>query len=267
MKRRKGAQEEKKRSAMEWLMTFSDVLTLLITFFVLLISMSSMDSKKLLDTTSFFRGALANLMSGKGSRNDDVVSAKRREALPHPRMVPAESTRIPAAGMAKAPERRLRMLMRRADALVESARAGTEVRGVAPLDPHMVQLYAGASPVTLIKGDNRNELGLHIALLFEYGGTTANPRFRSIVEDLRQSLGDSIERVELPVAERGDDKRFLSRWQLAAWRAAFLAKALQRSAKRAIGSAVRDAGKRSYVRIIWSSGSDKVGVLQERSDG
>ena len=56
---------EIKNTSMEWLMTFSDVLTLLMTFFVLLISMSSMDSKKLQETFGFFTGALGILEPGE----------------------------------------------------------------------------------------------------------------------------------------------------------------------------------------------------------
>ncbi|HHO77253.1 MAG TPA: hypothetical protein ENN05_12615 [Deltaproteobacteria bacterium] len=44
-----------------WMTTFSDMVTLLITFFVLLISMSSMDSKTLKDMFGFFNEAMGPL--------------------------------------------------------------------------------------------------------------------------------------------------------------------------------------------------------------
>ncbi|MBU1221415.1 hypothetical protein KKF34_13930 [Myxococcota bacterium] len=44
-----------------WMLTFSDLLNLLITFFVLLIAMSSMDNKKLKDFAGFFAGAVGVL--------------------------------------------------------------------------------------------------------------------------------------------------------------------------------------------------------------
>ncbi len=40
-----------------WLVTFGDLIMLLLTFFVLLLTMSSMDTKRLKETFSYFRGA------------------------------------------------------------------------------------------------------------------------------------------------------------------------------------------------------------------
>jgi chemotaxis protein MotB len=40
-----------------WLTTFADLVMLLLTFFVMLLSMSSMDAKKLKETFSRFQGA------------------------------------------------------------------------------------------------------------------------------------------------------------------------------------------------------------------
>lgn len=45
-----------------WLMTFSDLLTLLLAFFVLLLTMSSMDDSKFRDSFGLFAGAFGTLM-------------------------------------------------------------------------------------------------------------------------------------------------------------------------------------------------------------
>lgn len=48
-------------SRTQWMVTFSDMITLLITFFVLLISMSSMDSRSMKDIFGFFNQAMGPL--------------------------------------------------------------------------------------------------------------------------------------------------------------------------------------------------------------
>ena len=50
-----------------WMVTFSDLITLLLTFFVLLMSMSSISSKKLQETFSQFPGAVTNSIIEGGS--------------------------------------------------------------------------------------------------------------------------------------------------------------------------------------------------------
>lgn len=49
----------------KWMVTFSDMVTLLMTFFVLLISMSSMDAKSLKEISGFFDGATGLLEPGQ----------------------------------------------------------------------------------------------------------------------------------------------------------------------------------------------------------
>ena len=51
-----------------WMVTFSDLLTLMITFFVLLLSMSSMDDKKLKDMFSALEQDLGVLEMGEGGQ-------------------------------------------------------------------------------------------------------------------------------------------------------------------------------------------------------
>ena len=55
----------------EWLAAFGDLMSLLLCFFVLLLSMSTMDAKKLEEAIGSLSGALSILEGGKRSESDD----------------------------------------------------------------------------------------------------------------------------------------------------------------------------------------------------
>jgi chemotaxis protein MotB len=58
-----------------WMVTFSDLLTLLLTFFVLLLTMSSMDNKRLKETFGFFAGTQGGLeMEGQGATGGEPAA-------------------------------------------------------------------------------------------------------------------------------------------------------------------------------------------------
>ena len=61
MARERAAAVEEKVDTLAWMATFSDLLTLLLTFFVLIISMSSMDNRTLRQTFGFFKDAMGVL--------------------------------------------------------------------------------------------------------------------------------------------------------------------------------------------------------------
>ncbi len=62
---RTGEETEEERDSNAWMVTFSDLLTLMITFFVLLLSMSSMDEKKLEEMFGIFTEAMGPLELGR----------------------------------------------------------------------------------------------------------------------------------------------------------------------------------------------------------
>jgi chemotaxis protein MotB len=89
------------------MVTFSDLLTLMLTFFVLLLSMSSMDNKALREAFGFFAGTRGGLeMEGKGATGGTPASCDKRypsmyvlppgtlmsEAMPEIRMAWAEGS-------------------------------------------------------------------------------------------------------------------------------------------------------------------------------
>ena len=65
-KRKKNTNEEEPNTS-AWMVTFSDLIMLLLTFFVLLLTMSSMDTKKLKETFANFSGA-PGVLELSGSR-------------------------------------------------------------------------------------------------------------------------------------------------------------------------------------------------------
>jgi chemotaxis protein MotB len=66
-----------------WMVTFSDLVTLLLTFFVLLISMSSMDAKAIQQSFGMFSGATGPLdFSGEGQLSDLVSIVETMQTVP-----------------------------------------------------------------------------------------------------------------------------------------------------------------------------------------
>ena len=75
--RRSLPEDDPPQGAAEWLTTYSDMVTLLLTFFVLLFSMASVDSKKFEEVAYSLRSAFMHISSGEIFYNidgTDVVS-------------------------------------------------------------------------------------------------------------------------------------------------------------------------------------------------
>ena len=71
---RKAPQEEAKQGAPEWMVTFSDLITLLMTFFVLLYSMSSIETSKFESVASSLRSSF-NVFDGSGMLGQNAGDA------------------------------------------------------------------------------------------------------------------------------------------------------------------------------------------------
>lgn len=67
----------------DWMTTFSDLITLLLTFFVLLLTMSSMDNKKLRDTFGFFSGTVGHLAGSRAGDLPPIVLVSPPALLPN----------------------------------------------------------------------------------------------------------------------------------------------------------------------------------------
>ncbi|MCT4606728.1 MAG: OmpA family protein [Marinisporobacter sp.] len=70
---RKKNQEEAKAGSPEWMTTFSDLMTLLLCFFVLLFSFSSIDAKKFTAVLQSFQGSLGVLEGGKTLESSQYI--------------------------------------------------------------------------------------------------------------------------------------------------------------------------------------------------
>lgn len=78
MRRTRGINEEKK-GAPEWMTTYGDMVTLLLCFFVLLFSFSSIDAQKFREIMNSFRGSSGVLSGGETIRiSDDGFEQKTR---------------------------------------------------------------------------------------------------------------------------------------------------------------------------------------------
>jgi len=70
-----------------WMTTFSDLITLLLTFFVLLISMSSMDTVAVQEAFGFFNAGTGPLNTGSQGRMEDLISVINSQGDPTPQIL------------------------------------------------------------------------------------------------------------------------------------------------------------------------------------
>ena len=233
-----------------WLVTFGDLLTLLITFFVLLISMSSMDQKKLKDAFGFFTGALGNLESGRGG--------KQQESLPiSGQVTPLQKTgrsksrsRTPDSAVVSI-QRLIRQSNRLVDRLRDMRRDGS--KGVHPIDENLLDLLSGSQSVQIRQDEDRTEIGLHLGLVFESGRAKIRPASLTLLREAASiTTGDlKLRRVQVATQEYGVASKTFSPWELAAWRSTALVRALKAPHK--VPASVTPAGKKRYVQLFFET--------------
>ena len=76
-RRKRQVEAEQQAGAPEWMVTFSDCMTLLLTFFVLLLSFSSFDERVFRRLKVFFSGALPTVSSEARRDKDAFLAAKQ----------------------------------------------------------------------------------------------------------------------------------------------------------------------------------------------
>ncbi len=81
MARRRSSQEEPKAGAPEWMTTYGDMVTLLLCFFVLLFSFSTVDAQKFQAIMQSFQGSLGILDSGTAIETDQFITEAMKEDL------------------------------------------------------------------------------------------------------------------------------------------------------------------------------------------
>ena len=79
---RKQVEEDEAPGAPEWMVTFSDCMTLLLTFFVLLLSFSSFDDKVFRKLKIIFMDALPSTSQSKEQSRDAVLPTQQIDMTP-----------------------------------------------------------------------------------------------------------------------------------------------------------------------------------------
>ncbi|MCA9669730.1 MAG: hypothetical protein KC503_29250 [Myxococcales bacterium] len=244
-KRAKKAAEEKQGSSLEWLLTFSDVLTLLITFFVLLISMSSMDSKRLRETFGFFRGALGSLGSSKGNQRVQKVDTQHAQMNP---MKLLNRRLASGTGYFEASvERKLATIHQASMRLERALKINRRMVGMSPLRTDLARILEVGPPVRVVRTPRGRELWLNLPLFFERGQVEARELAHELVRAVGQLAGH-VESVVTPVREHGVASRIHSPWALAIWRSAYLVRKLRRAGAVVAATAVKS--RRRWVRVV-----------------
>ncbi len=235
-----------------WMLTFGDLLTLLITFFVLLISMSSMQQKKIAQAFGFFSGALANLERAKGTRSDNprVVASKPvpltqggQSTRPRPRVIPDELSSF------------IRRISRISSMLTKKLRDMSKdaAKGLRPLDENLMDLLSGSKAVKIKRDDQHVEVNLHLGMLFEGGKVKIRKGAIALIKETQkvEAQGMLLKGVLVPVSEHGDTAKTFSAWELAAWRSSQLIRRLKPANK--MPAAVGVTGGKRYVKLLFSS--------------
>jgi chemotaxis protein MotB len=218
MARKKKANETQQPSQ-EWLVTFGDLLTLLITFFVLLISMSSMDAQQLRKTFGFFTGAFAALEKGDGSVEDQEMD------MPDQRRMSRETLGTsPGLITSSMINSQVLRITKKAEELKKKIVdfAGSKGRGLHPIDNKVLELLQQARPVKIVRHKDRLEMDLNVGLLFEGHSPQLRAGAAQLMSEVRAMLqrGTQLTRVQTSPLETGRESRYFSPWQLAAWRSA-----------------------------------------------
>ncbi len=80
-RRRRSNTDESKSGAPEWMTTYADMVTLLLCFFVLLFSFSTIDAQKFQAIMQSFQGSIGILDSGTAIEPDDFLTDAMKEEL------------------------------------------------------------------------------------------------------------------------------------------------------------------------------------------
>ncbi|ADK84988.1 OmpA/MotB domain protein [Desulfarculus baarsii DSM 2075] len=184
-----------KKGSPPWMATFADLSTLLLTFFVLLLSMANMDVQK-------FREMLGSVQAAFGVQYE-VQGDFQPVAVP---------TAAPSAQNAAAPSRR-----------ISEARAAMESRQMSEQVQNFVNETGLGSEVNVNAGNKGVRLRVKGHLFFEPGGAEIRQEAKKLLEGIAKVTKKFD--FYLTVEGHTDDQpistpRFPSNWELSAARAA-----------------------------------------------
>jgi len=173
-----------------WMVTFSDLVMLLLTFFVLLLSMSSMDAKKLQDMFTHFKAATGVLgFSGSGSISSLATFIEK---------------------------------LNKSDTMVVVDHSLLEKLILTDLDEALEKLLQKDTQALTIEDDERGiVLRVKQDILFEHGKAILNKEVLPVLDLIAKAIADSPNDILImghtsnePVSSR----RYPSNWELSAYR-------------------------------------------------
>jgi chemotaxis protein MotB len=194
--------EGKKMDRNAWMVTFSDLLTLLLTFFVMLLTMSSMDVKKIRSAFGFFTGILGPLELGASGELTKIVE------IP-PLDLPINTSLFEGG------------IQRKNESEIEQIKAGLKGKGL----EKKVKIRLEKRGLVLTFSEN---------ILFEPGSAQIKSSSISVLKDLRSVLSNSA--LALRIEGHTDNvpiktPLFQSNWELSTARAINVLKYLEETGK------------------------------------
>jgi len=189
MARKRKAPEEPKGGLPEWVTTYSDMVTLLLTFFVMLTTMSRVRSRELKEMFAYFPGAVAEM--GYAQYTDTTVLAPIVDVL-----------------------------MQSVAEEMERGGAGPELEeeDFVPLDEWLKE----QTEVQIIKRRDRREIRMESAGMYEPGSDRITPTGEALLRRIAQILQSAPYRLRVVnrYPEEFRDERFADGWEMAMARSA-----------------------------------------------
>jgi len=184
-----------------WMITFSDLLTLMLTFFVLLISMSTLDNKRIREIFGLFPGAVGTLEMGSSGEVGQVY------VLP-PRALAEEGTTISTT----IEEMRAQA---RVDEIIKKEKKSEKMHS-------QLEELAAAENMDIQKREDQFHLNIQESMLFRSGSASLSGEGEDILMRLCGVLAHEPNRIS--VEGHADDRpihtdRYPSNWELSLTRA------------------------------------------------
>lgn len=194
-----------------WMVTFGDLLMLLLTFFVMLLTMSSMDQKALTAIFSIFSGAIGPMEFAEGQKIKTTASIVKKG--------PGGTMKFPDLEKVRAWRERLGKLIE--EGKETSADFGSSLEEILGIDADSD--LAGLKEALSISQDERGIIiTLKELILFDRGGTELKPEalpLLDLIAELIEPLSNLVlimgHADDMP-AERGGRR---SNWDLSLYRA------------------------------------------------
>lgn len=200
MSRKKKKKQGKEMDPNAWMVTFSDLVTLMITFFVLLLTMSNLNVTELKKVFKYFPGATTPMMGGDVSDPKPALMKPPNISSPRPRKKLTEEQHE------------------------ESFHAVTD----------WIREQKLLEDITVVRREDAFEIHVDNNLFFDEGSVRLKSEFLPLLKEMSvmlKKLDDVRLRVEVIATEQSEleaQKRYDSLWAIAMKRGSVLAERLKR---------------------------------------